>query len=204
MNLKAVACRNRYGWLSGIWMKRSGAGVLTEGGIVWRDECRDIVVELARRGIMSSICSKNDFEPVRALLTEREIWDYFIFPSIDWSPKGARIKQIVEAVQLRPQSVILIDDNHLNLEEAKFFSPGIQVASDAVIPSILSDPLFVGQGRWGVDPPAPIQGPGKAQGRRGARARGSRAATISPFSGPATSACGSRTTSRPISIARSN
>ena len=126
-------------------------GTLTEGGIVWRDECHEIVIELARRGIMSSICSKNDFETIRALLIEREIWDYFIFPSIDWSPKGPRIRQIIEMVQLRPQSVILIDDNHLNLEEAKFFVPGIQVASDAVIPSILSDPLFVGKDDRCVD-----------------------------------------------------
>jgi len=120
-------------------------GTLTEGGIAWRDDCQEIVIELARRGVMSSICSKNDFESVKALLTERGIWDYFIFPSIDWSPKGHRIKQIVDGVQLRPETVLLIDDNHLNLEEAKFFVPGIQVASDAIIPSILSDPLFVGK-----------------------------------------------------------
>jgi hypothetical protein len=69
----------------------------------------------------------------------------FHIPSIDWSPKGPRIKQIIETVQLRPQSVMLIDDNHLNLEEAKFFAPGIQIASDAIIPSILSDALFAGK-----------------------------------------------------------
>ncbi len=120
-------------------------GTLTEGGMIWRDDCQEIVVELARRGIISSICSKNDFETVKALLTQRNVWDYFVFPSIDWSAKGARIKQLVETVQLRPQSVMLIDDNHLNLEEAKFFAPGIQVASDAIIPSILSDPLFAGK-----------------------------------------------------------
>ena len=125
-------------------------GTLTEGGIAWRDDCHEIVVELSRRGIMNSICSKNDFETVKALLIDRGIWDYFIFPSIDWSPKGPRLAQLVETVQLRPQSVMLIDDNHLNLEEAKFFSPGIQVASDAFIPAILADPLFVGKDDRGL------------------------------------------------------
>jgi FkbH-like protein len=120
-------------------------GTLTEGGISWRDECREIVIELSRRGIMNSICSKNDFETVKALLSERDVWDYFIFPSVDWSPKGPRISRIVETVQLRPQSVMLIDDNHLNLEEAKFYAPGIQVAADTFIPLILSDPLFAGK-----------------------------------------------------------
>jgi predicted enzyme involved in methoxymalonyl-ACP biosynthesis len=56
-------------------------GTLTEGGMAWRDECQEIVVELSRRGIMNSICSKNDFETVRALLVGRDIWDYFIFPA---------------------------------------------------------------------------------------------------------------------------
>jgi FkbH-like protein len=120
-------------------------GTLTEGGIAWRDDCAEIVVELARRGIMNSICSKNDFEAVKTILTERAIWDYFIFPSIDWSPKGARVRSIIESVQLRPQSVMLIDDNHLNLEEARFFSAGIQVASDDFISEILSCQRFAGK-----------------------------------------------------------
>jgi FkbH-like protein len=120
-------------------------GTLTEGGVTWRDDCAEVVVELARRGIISSICSKNDFETAKAILVEHQVWDYFVFPSIDWSPKGARVRRIVETVQLRPQSVILIDDNHLNLEEAKFCAPGIQVAAETFIPSILSDPLFGGK-----------------------------------------------------------
>jgi predicted enzyme involved in methoxymalonyl-ACP biosynthesis len=61
-------------------------GTLSEGGVTWRDDTHAIVVELARRGIMSSICSKNDFDAARAVLAEHGAWDYFIFPSIDWSP----------------------------------------------------------------------------------------------------------------------
>ena len=120
-------------------------GTLSEGGITWRDDTRAIVVELARRGIMSSICSKNDFESARSALADRGAWDYFIFPSIDWSPKGPRIQRLIETVQLRAQSVMLIDDNHLNLEEARFFSPGLQVAADTAIPTLLADPLFKGK-----------------------------------------------------------
>ena len=120
-------------------------GALTEGGVAYRTDTHDIVVELAARGVMSTICSKNDFEPVKAMLVEKRIWDYFIFPSIDWTPKGPRIKRLIETVQLRPESVMLIDDNHLNLEEAKFFAPGVRVAPETVIPTILADPLFKGK-----------------------------------------------------------
>ena len=42
-------------------------GTLTEGGIQYDRTIHDIVVELARR-IVSSICSKNDFAAVKAIL----------------------------------------------------------------------------------------------------------------------------------------
>jgi predicted enzyme involved in methoxymalonyl-ACP biosynthesis len=50
-------------------------GTLTEGGIAYNDETHNIVMELARRGIMSTICSKNDFESVKKILVEKGIWD---------------------------------------------------------------------------------------------------------------------------------
>ncbi len=125
-------------------------GTLTEGGVVWREDTQAIVVELARRGIMNSICSKNEIESVRSIISDNGIWDYFIFPTIDWTPKGPRIRELVDTVQLRPENVLLIDDNHLNLEEAKFFSPGLQIASESIIPSLLSDPRFRGKDDHGL------------------------------------------------------
>ena len=44
------------------------SGTLTEGGITYRRDFHDIVLALARRGIVSSICSKNDHERVREIL----------------------------------------------------------------------------------------------------------------------------------------
>ena len=120
-------------------------GTLTEGGMEFLPSNRDIVIEMARRGIMSSICSKNDFEQVRAILEEHAVWDYFIFPSIAWSSKGPRLSEILESVQLRPETVLLIDDNHLNLQEAKHFVPAIQTARETIIPELLSHPLFQGK-----------------------------------------------------------
>ncbi|HEY5299128.1 MAG TPA: hypothetical protein VIJ55_00490, partial [Acetobacteraceae bacterium] len=45
-------------------------GTLSEGGIAYRADRAAIVRELAGRGIISSICSKNDFAAVRAILLE--------------------------------------------------------------------------------------------------------------------------------------
>ena len=121
------------------------AGTLTEGGHTYSDTNHNIIVELAKRGIVSSICSKNDFETIKAILVERGIWDYFVFPSISWNAKGPRLKRLVEDVQLRPETILLLDDNPLNLREAEHFVPGLQTADDTFIPQILESPLFKGK-----------------------------------------------------------
>ena len=64
-------------------------GTISEGGVSqFLPQVASLVVELAKRGIVSSICSKNDFEAAKALLVERGVWNYFVLPSLDWSPKG--------------------------------------------------------------------------------------------------------------------
>ena len=104
-------------------------GTVTEGGIQYVEAHHAIVVELARRGIMSAICSKNDRAPMEALLRDHGIWDYFIFPNIDWSTKGARVEALVETVQLRAPTELFIDDNPGNrAEEVAARVAGIEVA----------------------------------------------------------------------------
>jgi len=120
-------------------------GTLTEGGITYRQDVHDVVVELASRGIISGICSKNDLAPVRDLLTERGIWPYFVFPSISWESKGPRIARIVEQLQLRPATILFIDDNPMNLHEARHFVPGLQIADETIIGSLLDEPLLRGK-----------------------------------------------------------
>ena len=126
-------------------------GTLTEGGIKeYIQAHHDIVVALARRGILSSICSKNDLAAVKAILEEKSIWDYFIFPSVSRAPKGARIAAIVEAAQLRPATVLFVDDNPNNLAEAQANTPGLQVADVGEIAKFLTDPRFVGRDDAGL------------------------------------------------------
>jgi FkbH-like protein len=120
-------------------------GTLSEGGIRYNRTHHDIVIELARRGIVSSICSKNDMAAVRIVLEREGIWDYFVFPSVNWDSKGPRLAALVEAVQLRAPTVLFIDDNPQNLGEAQHFVPGIQVADETFIAGMLDHPLFKGK-----------------------------------------------------------
>ncbi|ATU73666.1 hypothetical protein SXCC_02998 [Gluconacetobacter sp. SXCC-1] len=120
-------------------------GTLTEGGIDYLPEHHNIVIELARRGIVSSICSRNDHQTIENLLKEKGLWDYFVFPSIDWTAKGPRLQALVQASQLRAPTVLFIDDNPMNLAEAQAFVEGIQVADPSVIKGMLDNPLLQGK-----------------------------------------------------------
>ncbi len=120
-------------------------GTLSEGGHRYRREVHDIVVALAQRGIVSSICSKNDYATVRSVLEKEGIWEYFVFPSINWDPKGPRLAQLVEDVQLRAPTILFIDDNPMNLGEAQHYVPGIQVADEHFVEQMLDSPLFRGK-----------------------------------------------------------
>ena len=121
------------------------SGTLTEGGITYNQAAHDAVIALARRGIVSSICSKNDHDRVRDLLTESGIWDYFVFPSINWEPKGPRLAALIRGIGLRPPTVLFIDDNPANLAEASAHVPAVQTASEAVLADLLADPRLRGK-----------------------------------------------------------
>ncbi len=120
-------------------------GTLSEAGIAWREDRAEIVRTLSRRGIVNSICSKNDVEPVRDELRRHGLDDHFVFASVSWEPKGPRLRHLVEAVQLRPQTILFIDDNPGNRAEAAHFVPGLQVADETAIDHLLDDPKLAGK-----------------------------------------------------------
>ena len=104
-------------------------GVLSEGGITEVKNNIDHVINLTNKGIINSISSKNNFEDARAQLKLLKIWDYFVFPSIDWVPKGPSVKEIIKKSQLRDFNILFIDDNNSNLKEVKYYTEIESIAS---------------------------------------------------------------------------
>jgi FkbH-like protein len=119
-------------------------GTLSEGEIETIPQNIELVKELTNRGIINSIVSKNDFDKVKAKLIEIGIWDYFVFPTVAWKPKGQLLKELIEKAQLRAPNVLFLDDNHSNIEEAKFYNPKLHAAFPDFIDSILAHPAFKG------------------------------------------------------------
>lgn len=109
-------------------------GTLSEGNVELPDENIELIHKLIFKGIMNSVCSKNDFQMTKDALQYAELWDLLIFPRISWQPKGENIQLIIKNAQLRAENVLFIDDNRGNLEEAVFYNPGLMTLDASEIP----------------------------------------------------------------------
>jgi FkbH-like protein len=109
-------------------------GTLSEGKVKVNSENIEIVKELVDRGIMNSIVSKNDYERAKGMLEDIGVFKYFIFPQISWNPKGEIVKQLLKKCGLRAENTLFVDDNPSNIEEVKFYNPGI----NAELPAFMS------------------------------------------------------------------
>lgn len=93
------------------------------------------------RGIIHSICSKNDFDVVKEHLISLGLWELFVFSSINWNPKGKRIENIIKDMGLRAQNVLFVDDNISNLNEAIYYCPEIQICTPQELENVI-DTIF--------------------------------------------------------------
>ena len=106
------------------------SGILAEGDEIELFENRaDFIKKINNKGIVNAICSKNNFVEGEKKLKELGLWEEFVFPRIEFSPKGPIVKWIIENMQLRADNVVFVDDNHTNLMEVKHFSPEITVVN---------------------------------------------------------------------------
>ncbi|MEP9360192.1 HAD family hydrolase [Sphingomonas sp. KR3-1] len=104
------------------------AGTLADGDAVQLHQHRaELVRAFNARGIVSSICSKNDRATAQAKLTELGLWDAFVFPHIAFTPKPEAIRAILADMQLRAPDVLFVDDNPLNLREVAHAIPDLQL-----------------------------------------------------------------------------
>ena len=103
-------------------------GTLSEGPVELSPHRSDQLRRLVDRGVMNAISSRNDQDAAQARLESANLWGLFVFPRINWEAKGAQIRDLIEAAQLRPVNVLFVDDNHLNRAEAEAIVPGLRTA----------------------------------------------------------------------------
>lgn len=111
-------------------------GILSEHTVSPIQENLDLVRDMADAGVMNSVCSKNDPEEAKRKLAELGVLELFVFPSINWSAKGERVRQIVQEMNLRAVNVLFVDDNETNLAEVRAACSGIMTANVEILPEL--------------------------------------------------------------------
>ena len=114
------------------------SGILSEGPVAEIPQNIQLVKDLSDRGIVNAICSKNDYDPAVNRLKNMGVDDFFVFKSIDWTPKGQRISKLIKDMGLSPVNCLFLDDNIVNLNEVKFYSKDLMIAEPNGINKLIS------------------------------------------------------------------
>ncbi|MCR3760589.1 HAD-IIIC family phosphatase [Clostridium felsineum] len=98
----------------------------------------EIVKELDERGILQSISSKNNYEQAKQKLEEFGVWEYFIYPHINWNPKSESIEDIAKLINIGMDTLAFVDDQAFELEEVKYTHPEVLCIDSAKANEILN------------------------------------------------------------------
>lgn len=120
-------------------------GTISETNIIIDKSKIDLIKNLTERGIVNSICSKNELSQCEKILEREGILDYFVFISIDWTSKGQRVNKIIENMNLRSKNVLFIDDNIQNIKEVQFYNPDIMAELPDVIEVLKNNYTKIGK-----------------------------------------------------------
>lgn len=88
-------------------------GVLGEDGldgVTLRPQAAAVIRELDARGILNTVCSKNDEALAGQALEKFGLWDYFLYPKINWKPKSGNLAEIAKLLNIGIDSFAFVDD----------------------------------------------------------------------------------------------
>ncbi len=120
-------------------------GVLAEDGVDGLELCGDSVAllrTLDARGIVNSICSKNDPEPVKAALERFGLADMFVFPQVGWGAKSVSLRRLARELNVGRDAIAFVDDASWEREEVARNIPEVRTFSDKDISALADMPCF--------------------------------------------------------------
>jgi len=103
----------------------------------WPAAIQEAILILNKRGIILSICSKNDEKYIEKnwnnLVNNRVPYDIFAIKKINFDDKVKNIEEILNIVNLLPSNVLFVDDNPRERNFVKQAFPQIRVIGEDVI-----------------------------------------------------------------------
>jgi FkbH-like protein len=101
-------------------------GTLLEGDdLKLRPGIARILRTLDERGVLNSVASKNDLDAAEERLRGFGLWDYFLYPQINWNAKSASVARIREHINIGMGTLLFIDDQPYERDEVQSVHPQV-------------------------------------------------------------------------------
>ncbi|MFJ8689538.1 HAD-IIIC family phosphatase [Micromonospora wenchangensis] len=118
-------------------------GVLLEDEqVVLPDPIRAVITGLDARGILQSVCSRNDHEPAWARLHALGVAEYFVTPQIGWGRKSDAVRRIADHLGFALDTIAFIDDQPAERAEVAFHLPQVRCYDAGIATTLLDRPEF--------------------------------------------------------------
>lgn len=118
-------------------------GILLEDGTVTvNPDAVKTIKTLDERGLLHSIASRNEFEPAKQRLQEAGLWDYFLYPRINWDTKAASVEAIATDLNIALDTFAFVDDQNFDRDEVSFSLPDVRTYTPDDIATLADRPEF--------------------------------------------------------------
>ncbi|MEO5952270.1 MAG: HAD-IIIC family phosphatase, partial [Chloroflexia bacterium] len=105
----------------------------------------DVIEELERRGIVSSVASRNDPSMREQLLSDARLKQHIVAAQVGWEPKSTALKRIAEQLNIGVDDLAFVDDSAFERAEVAYMLPRVLVlAPDEVEAALRSEALNAG------------------------------------------------------------
>lgn len=101
-----------------------------------------IISELEKRGIVSSIASRNDPSMKDLLLGHAELAGKLVAPQVSWAPKSEAVRRIARELNIELDSIAFVDDSEFERAEVGFALPGVMLLAPDEIDGAIESPAF--------------------------------------------------------------
>lgn len=114
--------------------------LLEDGDVSLKPGVVDIIKALDARGILHSIASRNDHATAEKKLQQFGLYEYFLYPHINWNAKSASLQEIAKDLNLGLDTFAFIDDQSFEREEVAFTLPEVLCIDAQNIHTLLTMP----------------------------------------------------------------
>src|SRR3989344_605559 len=116
-------------------------GILAEQQAVsLRKDYYNFLKEMHNKGILLFVVSQNDKKDVKGAFQQLDV-DETLFTAVvaNWDPKYLNVEKLIRTCELRPETVIFVDDNVFERNEAKTKIPAVYCIDQNEWPEVIKN-----------------------------------------------------------------